>query len=79
VSADGILTFTPAPNAHGTATVTVEARDNGGTGLLGADTSAPHTFLITIAPVNDAPTASDGTFSGLDGALLSVAAPGAAA
>jgi VCBS repeat-containing protein len=77
VSADGTLTFTPAPNAHGTATVTVQARDNGGTGLLGADTSVPHTFLITIAPVNDAPTAADDTFSGLDGALLAIAAPGA--
>ena len=76
VSADGTLTFTPAPNAHGTATLTVQAQDNGGTGLLGADTSAPHTFLITIAPVNDAPTATDDTFSGLDGALLSIAAPG---
>jgi hypothetical protein len=79
VSADGTLTFTPAPNAQGSATVTVEARDNGGTGLLGADTSAPQTFLISIAPVNDAPTAVDDTFSGIDGALLTVVAPGALA
>jgi len=76
ISTDGTLTFTPAPNANGTTLVTVLARDNGGTGPLGADTSGPQTFLITITPVNDAPIAADDTFSGLDPAGLTIALPG---
>ncbi len=51
----GNLTFTPAPNAYGTATVTVVLRDNGGTGDGGADRSLPQTFTLGILPVNDAP------------------------
>lgn len=73
ISAAGTLTFTPAPNAFGTALVTVQAQDNGGTGLLGADTSAPQTFVITIHPLNDAPVAVDDAFTGIDGAGLTVA------
>ena len=76
ISADGTLTFAPAPNAHGSALVTVQAQDNGGTALFGADTSTPQTFRITIASVNDAPVAVDDSFAGLDGALLSILAPG---
>lgn len=56
VSASGALTYTPAPNAFGTATFTVQVRDNGGTANGGVDTSAPQTFTITINPINDAPT-----------------------
>ena len=52
----GILTYTPAPNANGTATVTVKLKDNGGTARGGVDTSASKTFLITVTPVNDGPT-----------------------
>ncbi len=52
----GQLTFTPAPNAFGTATITVTLSDNGG----GTDTSPPQSFVITINPVNDAPTFTDG-------------------
>lgn len=56
IAANGTLSFTPAPNATGTATVTVRAQDDGGTVTGGVDTSAPQTFTITITPVNDAPT-----------------------
>ena len=56
VSASGTLTFTPAADSNGTATVTVIAHDNGGTASGGADTSAPQTFTITVAPVNDPPS-----------------------
>lgn len=56
IDAAGTLTFTPAPNAAGTATVTVRVRDNGGTANGGNDTSAPQTFTITLTPVNDAPS-----------------------
>ena len=51
VAADGTLTYTPAADASGSATVHVRAVDDGG----GADTSAEQTFAIIVAPVNDAP------------------------
>ena len=50
----GALHFTPAPDAHGTATVTVRARDNGGTARGGDDLSDPVEFTITITSVSDA-------------------------
>ncbi len=52
----GAVTFTPALNASGTATVTVVLRDDDGTANGGVDTSEDHTFTITVTPVNDAPT-----------------------
>ena len=56
IAANGTLTFTPAANAFGTATVTVRAHDDGGTANSGVDTSAAQTFTITVTPVNDPPT-----------------------
>ncbi|HJP89151.1 MAG TPA: Ig-like domain-containing protein [Candidatus Limnocylindrales bacterium] len=44
----GALHFEPAPGAHGSATVTVRARDTGGTANGGKDLSAPITFKIMI-------------------------------
>ena len=58
IAGDGTLTFTPAANAHGTATVTVQAHDDGGTDNGGVDTSAAQTFTITVTAVNDAPSAT---------------------
>lgn len=55
VSSDGTLTFTPAPNANGSAIVAVVAKDDGGTLGGGQDMSAPQTFTITVNPVNDPP------------------------
>jgi large repetitive protein len=52
---NGMLTYTPAADAHGVATVTVRAVDDGGTADGGNDTSGPAVFTITIGPVNDAP------------------------
>ena len=49
----GDLTFTPAANANGAATVSVYLMDDGGTANGGADTSATQTFLIQVTPVND--------------------------
>ncbi len=40
VAADGTLTFTTAPNAFGSAVVSVQAVDDGGTANGGFDTSA---------------------------------------
>jgi hypothetical protein len=56
VSPGGVLTFTPAPNANGTASITLTLQDSGGTANGGVDTSAPQTFTITVAAVNDAPS-----------------------
>jgi uncharacterized protein YaiE (UPF0345 family) len=56
IDTKGKLTFKLAPNMNGLATATVRANDNGGTLNGGMDTSAPQTFLITVTPVNDAPT-----------------------
>lgn len=61
VAADGTLTYTPAANAYGVATVTIRARDDGGTANGGVDTSPAQTFTVTIEPVDDAPSFSGGT------------------
>jgi hypothetical protein len=56
VASNGTLAFTPAANAHGTATVSLSLTDDataGGPAL----TSATQTFTITINPVNDPPVA----------------------
>ncbi len=86
VNPDGTLTFTPAPNFNGVATVSYTISDgNGGV--------ATATLTITVGPVNDAPTSQpipnqasvDGAFysagvapffSDLDGDTLTYAATG---
>src|SRR4029078_5088329 len=55
ISSAGELTYTPAANLNGTATITITLHDNGGTANGGVDTSAPQSFTITVASVNDAP------------------------
>ncbi|MFK5974697.1 MAG: cadherin domain-containing protein, partial [Flavobacteriaceae bacterium] len=57
INSSGDLTYTPAANANGMATVTVTAVDNGG----GNDTSVPKTFTITLTPLDDDPTISNQT------------------
>jgi CSLREA domain-containing protein len=56
ISSTGTLTYTPAANANGSATITIVLKDNGGTANGGVDTSAPQTFTITVNSVNDAPS-----------------------
>ena len=59
IAANGTLTYTPAANANGSATVTVTSlQDNGGTANGGVDTFTPiaNTFTITVTAVNDAPS-----------------------
>jgi VCBS repeat-containing protein len=56
VSASGVLTYTPAANATGTAAVTLTLSDSGGTSNGGVDTSAAQTFNITVNAINDAPS-----------------------
>lgn len=51
----GMLSFTPAANASGTANLNVVLRDDGGTANGGTDTSFVHSFSIVVTPVNDPP------------------------
>jgi hypothetical protein len=55
VSPAGTLTYTSAAGASGTATVTVVARDDGGTANGGVDASAPQSFTITVVADTVAP------------------------
>src|SRR5205814_2321319 len=60
IASNGTLTYTSAPNANGSADVTVIAHDNGGTANGGNDTSTPHNFNIVVTAVNDAPSFTKG-------------------
>ena len=71
VTPAGTLTYTPAADASGTATVSVRAVDDGGTADGGSDTSAAQTFQIVVAPVNDVP----GFTAGGDQSVLENAGP----
>ncbi len=53
----GTLTFTPAPNAFGNATVTVTLVDDGGTEIGGIDRTTM-SFVLTVASVNGIPVAA---------------------
>ncbi|MEQ8857693.1 MAG: PilC/PilY family type IV pilus protein [Pseudomonadales bacterium] len=57
----GTLTFTPAPDMFGTATVTISVSDDGGTAGGGIDTSADQVFNITVGDVNDEPSFNAGS------------------
>ncbi len=56
IDASGNLTYTLAADATGSAVVSVQAHDNGGTANGGVDTSAAQTFNIAVTAVNDAPS-----------------------
>src|SRR5207244_1768422 len=66
VSAIGTLTFTPAADANGSAAITLNIQDDGGTANGGVDKSAAQTFAITVTAVNDAP----GFLKGADQTVL---------
>ncbi len=57
----GNLTFTPAANASGSAMVTVELMDDGGTANGGDDTSPPASFTINVTAQDDPPVTVDDT------------------
>ncbi|MGK0197777.1 MAG: hypothetical protein ACI91J_001045, partial [Yoonia sp.] len=75
IANSGTLTFTPAPNASGSATVTVVVQDNGGTANGGQDKSTS-TFALTVTAVNDPPVADADSYSVNQGDPLVVAAAG---
>ncbi len=57
INSAGQLTFTPGPNANGTAVVSILLQDNGGTFGNAADVDTTTvTFTIVVNAVNDAPT-----------------------
>ena len=60
VSATGTLTFILTSDANGSATVSVQIQDDGGTPNGGVDTSAIQTFTVTVTAVNDAPSFTTG-------------------
>jgi hypothetical protein len=58
ITSAGTLSFTPASNAFGSATISVYLKDDGGTLVGGSDTSATRTFTITVLSTNDTPAFS---------------------
>jgi CSLREA domain-containing protein len=50
----GSISFTPVPNANGSAMITVTVKDDGGTANGGVDTFV-RTFIVTVNAINDAP------------------------
>jgi hypothetical protein len=72
ISSTGTLTYTPALNMNGSATVTVQIHDDGGTANGGVDTSASQTFFLTVSEVNDAPTAVNDTYPMLEDGILTL-------
>ena len=63
LDATGNLTFTPANNVFGMATLSVYISDDGGVANDGDDTSEIQTFTITVEAVNDSPIAEDDLFT----------------
>jgi uncharacterized repeat protein (TIGR01451 family) len=60
IDPSGTLTYTPVFGANGTAIVTVELHDNGGTAMGGQDTSAQQTFNLTVNPIGWTTTGDSG-------------------
>src|SRR5262249_23225686 len=65
IDSNGVLTFTPAPDAYGSAVVTVVLNDNGDTSYGGANASAAQTFVLNVTGINDAPSFTKGLDIGL--------------
>jgi len=56
ISAGGVLTFATFSTFHGTATITVQLRDNGGVRYGGSDASLTRDVLVEVDHVNTAPS-----------------------
>jgi large repetitive protein len=81
IDADGVLSFTPAPDAFGLTNITVLARDNGGLENHDLapdqfdppdDSSDEVSFEIVIMPVNDPPIADDDVASIAEDEAISI-------
>ncbi|WP_164101630.1 tandem-95 repeat protein [Candidatus Laterigemmans baculatus] len=69
LSDDGLLQFTPAPNASGDVDILITARDTGG-----AVAPQPITLSLTITPINDAPVAVDDNYTTNEDSVLTISA-----
>ena len=69
LNADGTIRYTPAPNYNGSDSFTYRVTDSFGAFGIG-------TVTLTIRPVNDAPVATDDTYTTDEDVRLDVAAPG---
>ena len=73
VGPGGALSFTPAPDASGSALITLQLRDDGGTANGGVDVSPTQDFSITVEPLEDTPVAvADAASVGEDTAATSI-------
>ena len=69
-----MLTYTIAPNAVGSAIVTVVLKDNGGTANGGADTSAPQTFNMSVNKASTATVLTSSNLTSLFGVEITLTA-----
>jgi len=78
VAPNGPLSYTPALNENGSATISVRLKDDGGTPGDPSDDAAstPQTFTITVTEVNDAPVAQDDAASTNEDQDLVISNPG---
>ena len=60
ISPAGVLTYTPADNANGVATISVQLTDNGSNVAPNANQSVVQDFTITVNSLNDAPSFTKG-------------------
>ncbi len=67
VTPAGALSYTPAADASGSASISLVVQDNGGTANGGVDTSPAQTFTITVTAAADAPVVDlNGPAAGID-------------
>ncbi len=69
----GLLKFSPAANASGSAYATIgfKVQDSGGASNGDVNTSEPKTITLAVTPVNDAPTANNDSVSGDEDTVIS--------
>lgn len=73
VSSNGMLTFTPAFNAFGSALITLALMDDGGTANGGVNLSASQSFSISVASAPDPPQAGADSYEAIGNTTLQVA------
>lgn len=71
INPTGTLSYTPAANVSGNATVNVILSDNGGV-ANGGDNNSSATFTITVTAINDPPVAVNDNASGNEDTNISV-------
>jgi len=60
ITSSGSLSFSPAPDAFGTAIISVALKDDGSDLYGASNMSSPQMFSITVLPVNDPPSFTPG-------------------